>query len=71
MSPTFSLAGLLLQLFDHADDLDDRLVAELDRVGDVVFLHLARADFDHVDEVLGAGDDEVEVAVFELLDGRD
>ena len=64
------LAGLLLQLLDHPDDLDDRLVAELDRVGDVVLVHLAAADLDHVDEVLGAGDDEVQVAVLELLDGR-
>ena len=31
---------------------------------------LAAADLDHVDEVLRAGDDEVEVAVLELLDGR-
>ena len=34
-------ADFLLQLFDHADDLDDRVVAEFDRVGDIVFLHFA------------------------------
>ncbi len=62
-------AGLLLELLDHADDFDDDLVAELDGIGDVVFLGLARAGFDHVDVVLGAGDDDVDVAVFELLDG--
>ncbi len=63
------LAGLLLQLFDHADDFDDGLVAEFDGIGDVVFLHLAAAEFDHVDEMLGAGDDQIKIAVFKLLDG--
>ena len=45
-------------------------MSEFDRVGDFVFSQFAGADFDHVHEVLGAGDDQVHVAVFELLLGR-
>ena len=66
----FLLGRFGLKLFDHADDLDHRLVPELDGVGDVVLTDLAPAQLDHVDEVLGAGDDQIEVGVFQLLDGR-
>ena len=43
ISPTLSWPALLLQLLDHADDLDDRLVAELDRVGDRRLPSISRA----------------------------
>src|SRR5437016_4846637 len=62
----FLLRRLGLQLFDHADDLDDRLVGELDRVGDVVLADFAAAQLDHVDEMLGPRDDQIEIAVFKL-----
>ena len=62
-------AGLGHQFFDQADDFDDGLVAELDGVGDFIFFDLPAAELDHVDEMAGAGDDEIHLAVFELLDG--
>ena len=44
-------------------------MGELDGVGDVVLGDFARANLDHVDIVLGAGNDEIKVAVLQLLDG--
>ena len=46
------------------------LMAKLNRVGDFIFLHFFGAHFDHVDEVLGAGDHDIHVAVFNLLERR-
>ena len=59
------------QFFDHAADFDDRVVAELDGVGDRVLGHLVRADLDHVHVILRAGDDDLEVAAFGLFDRRE
>lgn len=62
-------ADFLDKLFDHFDDLDADVVSELDGVGDDIFGDFAGSDFDHIDEVLGSGDDEVEVGDFELVGG--
>ena len=65
----FFARGALLQFLDHADNLDDRLVGKFNRVGDVIFFRLAAAKLDHVDIMLRAGDDEIKITVFDLLDG--
>ena len=62
--------GLDAQLLDQVDDLANLLVAKEDRQGHVVLGHFAREAFDHRDRVLGAGDDQIEIAFLHLRHGR-
>ena len=59
-------SGFLRERVDHLDELLDRVVRGLERGDRFVFGHLVGARFDHHDAVLGAGDDEVELALLAL-----
>ncbi len=56
------------QLFLRGDQFLDAAVRDFERRDDVIFGHLQRAALDHHDRVVGAGDHQVHVAVFELLE---
>ncbi len=58
--------GLGAKFLDGADNLDDLLVAEHDRLQHAVFRHLASEAFDHGDGVARAGHDQIEVAFLHL-----
>ena len=49
-----------------SDDGNDLLVGEQDGLEHAVFGHLAGEALDHGDRVAGAGDDQVQVALFQL-----
>ena len=57
------LAGELAQLVLRGAELLDRAVRDVERVEDLGLGDLVRARLDHEDGLVGAGDDEVEVAV--------
>ena len=63
-------SGFLRERVDHLDQLLDRVVRGLERGDRFVFGHLVGARFDHHDAVLGAGDDEVELALLALREAR-
>ena len=52
------------------DDLLDGLVRPVERLDDLLLGDLLGPGFDHHQAVLAAGDDEVELAVLPLLEGR-
>ena len=62
-------ADLLGELQLQLANFGDRLLAEREGVDQQVLGHLARFGLDHRDRVVRAGDDEVEVALFELGEG--
>ncbi len=64
------LAGLLRQVVDGGDDLLDRGVRRLERLDDLLLGHFLGAGLDHHEAVLAAGDDEIELALLALLEGR-
>ena len=61
------LADLLLQLLDRGDDLLDLAVRDVERVEDLLLGDAAGAGLDHQDRLVGAGDDQVEVELGEVL----
>ena len=67
---TFGRPALPAQVLDHVHDLHDERVAEHDRLQHVLLGHLAGEAFDHGDGVACAGDDQVEIALFQLAVGR-
>ena len=62
------LAGLFGEIVDGRDDLLDRGVGGLERFDDLLLGHFLCARFHHHQPVLAAGDDEVELALFALLE---
>ena len=64
------LAGLLGQLALRGAQLADLRVRDVERVEDLGLGHLVGARLDHQDGVLGAGHDQVEVGLEQLLLGR-
>ena len=64
------LGRQLEELVLVADQLLDAGVRDGDRLDDVLLAHLEGAALDHEDRVGRAGDDELHVAVLELLEGR-
>ena len=74
VSGTVEVARLFRRLFGQLDDgIDHRLemtVAEHHRAEHDFFGQLLGFRFDHQHGVLGAGDDEVELALFHLVDRR-
>ena len=58
------------EVVDRRDDLLDRRVRRFERVDDLLFGHFLRAGLDHHQAVLAAGDDEVELALLALREGR-
>ena len=64
------LADRLGEVVDHRDDLLDRGVGGFERLDDLLFAHFLRAGFDHDEAVLAAGDDQIELALLALGEGR-
>ena len=62
--------GLAEQFFLARDQLANSLLRDTERLDDIVFRDLERAAFHHDDGIVRAGDDELHVAVLELLEGR-
>jgi hypothetical protein len=63
-------ARLRHQLFLVADQLTDAALRHRERLDDVFLGDLERAALDHHDRVVRAGDDDLHVAVLELLERR-
>ena len=64
------LARLFGEIVDAGDDLLDRRVRRLERLDDLLLGHFLRAGLDHHQAVLAAGDDQIELALFALLERR-
>ena len=64
------LAGFLGEVVDHGDDLLDRGVRGVERGDDLLLGYFLGAGLDHHQAVLAADHDEVELALFALLEGR-
>ena len=64
------LAGFLGEIVDHGDDLLDRGVRGVERGDDLLLGHFLRAGLDHHQAVLAADDDQIELALFALLERR-
>ena len=62
-------AGLFHQLVDQGDDFLDDLGAQADTLGDDVLGDFFAPEFDHVDALGVPADDQVHLALFELLVG--
>ena len=64
------LGSLLGQIDDQVGGFAARLVRELDRAEHDLFRKLLGFGFDHHHGIAGCGDDEIELACLDLLDGR-
>ena len=64
------LARLFGELVDAGDNLLDRGVRGFERLDDLLLGHFLRARLHHHQPVLAAGDDEIQLALFALLERR-
>ncbi len=62
--------GLGQKLFLRRDELANALVGNAERVEHIGLTHLERATLDHHDRVIGRRDDQLQIAVAELLERR-